>query len=98
MQPDSAKLGLEDIYERKFYPNKTHRNICKFATAGDPSWIEFSDTIADAISCAISTYIYSPNAKKRKQMIEQASMSSANGAYHRGKFLNWWLIERRDSY
>ncbi|KAF2180982.1 hypothetical protein K469DRAFT_591005, partial [Zopfia rhizophila CBS 207.26] len=70
---DSAILGLTDLQEVKIFPNRSHRTICKFASAVEPEWEQVSDILYHAANSAVKSFSYSPTVLERKKMFKDFS-------------------------
>lgn len=67
----SAILGLPNLQEIKKFPNRTHRDLCKFASKNEPEWQEVAYYLDHAARSALNTFSYSPNTLKCKEMFKE---------------------------
>ncbi|USP82002.1 uncharacterized protein yc1106_09276 [Curvularia clavata] len=68
---ESAELGA--FSEVVYYPNRTHRTICKFRDSNDDVWQHVSDMLSRAAERAVNSTHYSPISDTRKAMLNPLS-------------------------
>ncbi|UKZ53602.1 hypothetical protein TrVGV298_007397 [Trichoderma virens] len=69
---DSATLGLPDGQEAKFYLNRTHKTICKFASAEEPEWKQVSDALYHMALSVVEPQETKEQSLSRQQAIQGA--------------------------